>query len=54
MQIRFIPDIETVTKLVIVTDEVDAISPGLLCREFMASHGKIPWDVPIVLGRRWV
>jgi len=51
MQIRFIPDIETVTKLVIVTDEVDAISPGLLCREFMASHGKIPWDVPIVLGR---
>ena len=51
MQLRFIPDLEEITKVVIVTDHVDAISPGMLCREFMASHNKIPWNVPIVLGR---
>eukprot|EP00581_Thalassiosira_minuscula_P009710 CAMPEP_0183709706 /NCGR_PEP_ID=MMETSP0737-20130205/5694_1 /TAXON_ID=385413 /ORGANISM="Thalassiosira miniscula, Strain CCMP1093" /LENGTH=1745 /DNA_ID=CAMNT_0025937873 /DNA_START=28 /DNA_END=5265 /DNA_ORIENTATION=+ len=51
MQLRFIPDLECITKIVIVTDEADAISPGMLCREFMASHDRIPWSVPIVLGR---
>ncbi|KAL7542979.1 hypothetical protein ACHAXR_012437 [Thalassiosira sp. AJA248-18] len=51
MQLRFIPDLESITKVVIVTDDVDAISPGMLCREFMASHDRIPWEVPIVLGR---
>jgi len=51
MQLRFIPDLEEITKVVIVTDHVDAISPGMLCREFMASHNRIPWDCPIVLGR---
>jgi hypothetical protein len=51
MQLRFIPDLKEITKIVIVTDEVDAISPGMLCREFMASHNCIPWEVPIVLGR---
>jgi hypothetical protein len=51
MQLRFIPDLKEITKVVIVTDEVDAISPGVLCREFMASHNCIPWDVRIVLGR---
>ena len=50
MQLRFIPDLEEITKVIIVTDEVDAISPGVLCRDFMASHDRIPWDVPIVLG----
>jgi hypothetical protein len=51
MQLRFIPDIKEITKVVIVTDEVDAISPGMLCREFMASHSCISWDAPIILGR---
>ena len=51
MQLRFIPDLKEITKIVIVTDEVDAISPGMLCRKFMASHNCIPWEVPIVLGR---
>ncbi|KAL9179665.1 hypothetical protein ACHAXT_008955 [Thalassiosira profunda] len=51
MQLRFVPDLEQITKIVIVTDEVDAISPGMLCREFMASHDRISWDMPIVLGR---
>ncbi|KAL7548105.1 hypothetical protein ACHAWF_011392 [Thalassiosira exigua] len=51
MQLRFVPDLEEVTKVVIVTDDADAISPGMLCREFMASHDRVPWDVPVVLGR---
>ena len=51
MQLRFIPDLREITKIIIVTDEVDAISPGMLCRKFMASHNCIPWEVPIVLGR---
>lgn len=51
MQLRFVPDLEAITKVVIVTDDADAISPGMLCREFMASHNRIPWNVPIVLGR---
>jgi hypothetical protein len=51
MQLRFIPNLESITKIVIVTDDADSVSPGMLCREFMASHDKIPWDVPIILGR---
>lgn len=51
LQLRFIPDLEEITKIIIVTDEADAISPGMLCREFMASSSKISWDTPIVLGR---
>ena len=51
MQLQFIPDLKEIMKIVIVTDEVDAISPGMLCRKFMASHNCIPWEVPIVLGR---
>ena len=51
MQLRFVPDLEQITKIVIVTDAIEAISPGMLCREFMASHDRIPWEMPIVLGR---
>ena len=51
MQLRFVPDLHEITKVVIVTDEVETISPGMLCREFMASHNRIPWVVPIILGR---
>ncbi|KAL7496859.1 hypothetical protein ACHAWT_005649 [Skeletonema menzelii] len=51
MQLRFMPNLESITKIVIVTDDADAVSPGMLCREFMASHDCIPWDVPIILGR---
>jgi len=51
LQLRFIPDLEAITKVIIVTDEADAISPGMLCREFMASSSKISLDTPIVLGR---
>jgi hypothetical protein len=39
-----------VNKIVIATDAPDAIAPGMLCREFMASCDQIPWDTQIVLG----
>lgn len=51
LQLRFIPNLDSITKIVIVTDNSDCVSPGMLCREFMASHDRIPWDVPILLGR---
>jgi hypothetical protein len=51
MQLRFVPDLEEITKVVIVTDDTDAISPGMLCREFMASDKRISNTTPIVLGR---
>jgi hypothetical protein len=51
MQLQFIPDLKEITKIIIITDEDDAISPGMLCREFMASHNCIPWEVPIILGQ---
>jgi len=51
MQLRFMPNLESITKIVIVTDDADSVSPGMLCREFMASHDRVPWDVPIILGR---
>jgi hypothetical protein len=50
MQLQFIPDLKEITKIVIITDEVHAISPGMLRRKLMASHNCIPWEVPIVLG----
>lgn len=54
VQLRFLP-LVTVSKIVIVSDHESPISPGLLCREFMAGHSAVPWDVDIVLagsGRR--
>ena len=39
VQLRFAPP-HKLTKLVIATDSLDAISPGILCREFLAGHGK--------------
>jgi len=54
VQLRFLPHAQ-VTKIVIVTDHERPISPGLLCREFMAGHAAVPWDVDLVLagsGRR--
>lgn len=50
VQLRFLPHVQ-VSKIVIVTDhEMMPISPGMLCREFMAGHAAVPWDVPIVLA----
>jgi cytidine deaminase len=49
VQLRFLPNVK-VSKIVIVTDHEDPISPGMLCREFMAGHSAVPWDVPIVLA----
>ena len=51
MQLRFVLDLEEVTKVIIVTDDVDPISPGMLCREFMASFNKMSDSTPILLGR---
>lgn len=49
VQLRFLPTAK-VTKIVIVTDHEKPISPGMLCREFMAGHAAVPWDVLIVLA----
>eukprot|EP00429_Kryptoperidinium_foliaceum_P008482 CAMPEP_0176017490 /NCGR_PEP_ID=MMETSP0120_2-20121206/8389_1 /TAXON_ID=160619 /ORGANISM="Kryptoperidinium foliaceum, Strain CCMP 1326" /LENGTH=388 /DNA_ID=CAMNT_0017350511 /DNA_START=135 /DNA_END=1305 /DNA_ORIENTATION=- len=49
VQFRFLPSY-TVTKIVISTDSVDPITPGLLCREFLAGHPTVPWDVPVITG----
>ncbi len=42
MQLRLTPDLREITKIIIVTDEVNAISPGMLCCEFMTRHNCIP------------
>ncbi|OEU08423.1 hypothetical protein FRACYDRAFT_220875, partial [Fragilariopsis cylindrus CCMP1102] len=49
VQLRFVPSFR-VTKLVIATDcEKVPISPGMLCREFLAGHGaSVPWDLPVI------
>ena len=47
-QLRFVPNLDRVTKVVIATDTENEVMPGMLCREFMASL--IPWDTPIVLS----
>ena len=58
VQLRFLPHVK-VSKIVIVTDHEMPIAPGMLCREFMAGHAAVPWDVPIVLagsgrhGEQW-
>ena len=49
VQLRFLPN-AIVKKILIVTDNEKPISPGMLCREFMAGHSSVPWDVPIVLA----
>mmetsp|Transcript_12364 Transcript_12364/g.22441 ORF Transcript_12364/g.22441 Transcript_12364/m.22441 type:complete len:454 (-) Transcript_12364:136-1497(-) len=50
VQLRFISNLKRVTKIVICTDAPTEIAPGLLCREFMASHKFIPWNTPILLA----
>jgi hypothetical protein len=47
VQFRFLPQF-SITKVVISTDSVDPITPGLLCREFLAGHPTVPWDTPII------
>jgi cytidine deaminase len=48
VQLRFAAP-HKLTKLVIATDSIDPISPGILCREFLAGHGKqVPWDLPVI------
>lgn len=48
VQLRFLP-IKRITKVVITTDAVHPIFPGMLCREFMASHMYIdPETMPVV------
>ena len=49
VQFRLIP-YRQITHIVIVSDAPSEITPGCLCREFMASNPKIPWDVPIILS----
>ena len=51
LQLRFVPNLRQITKVVIVTDSPQPISPGMLCREFMSSHPAIdPTTLEIVLG----
>jgi len=49
VQLRFVPSFQ-ITKLVIATDcETVPISPGMLCREFLAGHGdSVPWDLKVI------
>jgi len=49
VQLRFVPAFR-ITKLVIATDcETVPISPGMLCREFLAGHGEsVPWDLKVI------
>jgi hypothetical protein len=47
VQLRFLPNFR-ITKVVISTDSVDPITPGLLCREFLAGKPTVPWDVPVI------
>lgn len=47
VQLRFVPNFR-ITKLVIATDSVDPITPGVLCREFFAGHASVPWDLRVV------
>jgi cytidine deaminase len=51
MQLRFVLDLEEITKIIITTDDVDPISPGMLCREFMSSFKHMSDSTPIILGR---
>mmetsp|Transcript_24973 Transcript_24973/g.54757 ORF Transcript_24973/g.54757 Transcript_24973/m.54757 type:complete len:441 (+) Transcript_24973:131-1453(+) len=49
VQLRFVPAFR-ITKLVIATDcETVPISPGMLCREFLAGHGEsVPWTLKVL------
>jgi cytidine deaminase len=47
VQLRFVPSFR-ITKLVICTDSKDPIAPGMLCREFLAGHDSVPWDLNII------
>ena len=49
VQLRFVPAFR-LTKVVIATDcETVPISPGMLCREFLAGHGdSVPWDLKVI------
>ena len=47
VQLRFLPKFQ-ITKVVIATDSFEPISPGLLCREFLAGHDSVPWDVTVL------
>lgn len=50
IQLRFIPNIKEITKIVISTDAPYPLYPGMLCREFMSSHDNInPKTMPIVM-----
>mmetsp|Transcript_16703 Transcript_16703/g.24202 ORF Transcript_16703/g.24202 Transcript_16703/m.24202 type:complete len:386 (-) Transcript_16703:810-1967(-) len=49
VQLRWFPD-TIVSKIVVVTDAPCQVSPGMLCREFMASMDQIPWDTPVLLA----
>jgi hypothetical protein len=47
VQLRFVPKF-SITKLVIATDSLAPIAPGMLCREFLAGHTTVPWDLAVI------
>ncbi|KAL3923756.1 MAG: hypothetical protein SGILL_001468, partial [Bacillariaceae sp.] len=47
VQLRFVPSFQ-LTKLVIATDATEPISCGMLCREFLAGHPSVPWNLNIL------
>mmetsp|Transcript_5383 Transcript_5383/g.7997 ORF Transcript_5383/g.7997 Transcript_5383/m.7997 type:complete len:475 (-) Transcript_5383:142-1566(-) len=51
VQLRFIPNLRRITKVVISTDAQEPVHPGMLCREFMSSHPNIdPEEMRVVLA----
>lgn len=49
LQLRFIPHLHRISKLIISTDARQPIAPGMMCREFLSGTPKVPRDLPIVL-----
>jgi hypothetical protein len=47
VQLRFLPSF-TITKLVIATDSIQPIACGMLCREFLAGHCNVPWNLRVI------
>jgi cytidine deaminase len=50
LQLRFVPNVRRITKLVISTDARYPTAPGMMCREFLSGHIHVPLDLPIVLA----
>jgi len=50
LQLRFIPHMKRISKVVISTDALHPLYPGMLCREFLSSHPHTHPDLRIVMA----